>query len=126
MQLKIPCDFTDVEPKPNNDPDRPELHDVHPLCIIGLDGRKYYPKFQRDPRTKRMYKNVASCIRAARENSGNKIHDIDIIMWFLRPNSALEGKTPVEVGRHPDKEVRNRIAADALEMDLPLNGKVGW
>lgn len=112
---KAKIELTDIEPMPNQE--HAALVGVKPLSIF-FAGENFYPTFQRDKRTNVLYKNIANCVMCFRE-TGTK-SDWDILLWFIQPNESLDGETPMEMGRHQDKEARDRIV-EAAELDQPLN-----
>ncbi|MDO8520987.1 MAG: hypothetical protein Q7S52_02630 [bacterium] len=115
--LKAKIELEVTLPQPNDDHEHKELYNVRPLCMVYEDV-SYYPSFQRATSTNTLYSNIATCIMCFRDSSPNA-SDADIAVWFFTPNEFLEWKTPVEVGCHPNKEVRARII-EAAEQDAPL------
>ncbi|HSE34911.1 MAG TPA: hypothetical protein VLB83_02190 [Candidatus Paceibacterota bacterium] len=102
-----------VRPTPNTDP---TLKDIAPLAIPYFK-ETLYPNFQCDARGM-MYRNIATCIKVFR-NADPPPSDMDILIWFFCPNESLDGRTPAEVGRNPDEEIRREIIL-AAELDEPL------
>lgn len=113
IKAKLECEFT--EPQPNHE--HQSLDHVRPLSMVCGDVT-YYPTFQRFKGPNTLYRNVASCLLCFR-TSNPQVGDLDILLWFLTPNESLGWKTPLEVGRHADKEIRGRII-EAAEEDAPL------
>lgn len=113
--LKIKVELTTQKPMPNHE--HKLLGNVRPLGIVFKDVN-FYPIFQRFSTSNTLYRNIASCLLCFR-TTNPQVGDLDIILWFHTPNESLNGETPLEVGSHPDKEVRNRII-DVAEQDAPL------
>lgn len=113
--INVKTELTTLRPMPNHEHE--SLDNVRPLSIVYGDVN-FYPTFQRFSGTNTLYRNIASCILCFR-TSNPQVSDLDIILWFHTPNESLDGKTPLEVGQHPNKEVRNTII-DAAEQDAPL------
>ncbi|OGZ08533.1 MAG: hypothetical protein A3C93_03955 [Candidatus Lloydbacteria bacterium RIFCSPHIGHO2_02_FULL_54_17] len=113
VKVKLECEL--AAPKPN--PEHATLAHIAPLKFV-WDDVLYYPTFQRFKESNTLYRNIATCILCFRA-SDPKISDFDIMAWFITPNEFLDRETPLKVGRHPDKEVRNRII-EAAEQNAPL------
>lgn len=113
MKSHVQFELSESCPKPSKDTG---LKDVAPLAITYI-GRTYYPTFQHDSHGV-MYRNIATCIKVFRA-ANPSASDWDILMWFNLPNESLEGKTPLEVGRNPKKDIRSEIVS-AAEIDEPL------
>jgi len=113
VKMKVECELT--APKPNNEHE--ELEGVAPLKIL-CGEVYYYPIFQRFKGKNTLYRNIATCIMCFRKGDP-RVSDFDIVMWFFTPNELLGWKTPVEVGRDTDKNVRTRII-EAAEEESPL------
>lgn len=113
--VRTRLEFETAAPKPNHEHGLSES--VRPLFVVVGDVA-YWPTFQRFKGANTLYRNIATCILCFR-NSNPQVPDFDIIMWFVTPNESLDWKTPLEVGRHHDKETRNKII-EIAEGDAPL------
>ncbi len=113
--VKTKLELERTAPKPN--PEHETLMNVAPLKVI-CDDVLYYPTFQRFKESNTLYRNIATCIMCFRKGD-ERVSDFDILMWFVTPNEHLDWETPLKVGRHPDREMRDRII-DAAEQNAPL------
>lgn len=106
-------EFQKARPTPSTDP---ALKDVAPLAIEYFKDT-LYPNFQCGADGV-MYRNIATCLKVFRE-AIPPATDFEILVWFFVPNESLDGRTPAEVARNPEEEIRAEVVL-AAEMDEPL------